>query len=94
MTPHAHAEYANAAEPSPYQPDSPYRPHDEPPDYPGRYGDWSEPADSVASLVRFHVGPAVLFQPTSPGLFTALDIGRRSVGARLSGAWLRAESDQ
>jgi hypothetical protein len=43
--------------------------------------------------LRFHVGPAVLFQPASPGLFTALDLGQRAVGARLSGAWLRAESD-
>jgi hypothetical protein len=35
-----------------------------------------------------------LIQPTSPGLFTALDIGQRAVGARISASWLRAESQQ
>ncbi len=45
------------------------------------------------STARLHVGPATLFSPASPGLFTALDIGRRSVGARFSGAWLGAEKD-
>jgi hypothetical protein len=53
---------------------------------------WS--ADPKSSLFRFHVGPALLVQPASPGLFTALDVGRRAVGARLSASWLRAESDQ
>ena len=33
-------------------------------------------------------------QPSGPGLFTALDIGQRAVGARVSGAWLRADSSQ
>jgi len=36
----------------------------------------------------------VLLEPAGPGLFTALDIGERAVGARLSASWLRAESDQ
>ncbi len=53
---------------------------------------WEPPAH--ASTFRFHVGPAALLQPTSSGLFTALDIGRRAVGARVSASWLRAESDQ
>jgi hypothetical protein len=45
-------------------------------------------------MFRFHVGPALLIQPTNPGLFTALDVGQRAVGARISAAWLRAESQQ
>ncbi len=45
------------------------------------------------SSFRFQVGPALLLQPGGPGFSTALDIGRRAVGARLSGTWLRAESD-
>jgi hypothetical protein len=36
----------------------------------------------------------VLAQPTSPGLFTALDVGQRAVGGRLSACWLRAGSEQ
>lgn len=44
-------------------------------------------------MLRFHVGPAVLAQPTRPGLFAALDLGQRAVGGRLSGWWLRAESN-
>src|SRR5688500_14979161 len=43
------------------------------------------------STARVNVGPAMLLQPAMPGLFAALDIGRRSVGARFSGAWLNAE---
>src|SRR6478752_2401760 len=46
------------------------------------------------SLFRLHVGPAVLIQPASPGLMTALDVGRRAVGLRLSASWLRAESER
>lgn len=46
--------------------------------------------EARASTVRFHIGPGVLAQPTTPGLFAALDFGKRSVGARLSGSWLRA----
>jgi hypothetical protein len=45
-------------------------------------------------MFRFHVGPAVLVQPASPGLFTALDVGPRAVGARISASWLRADSEQ
>jgi hypothetical protein len=54
-----------------------------------------DPASSFPprSTARLHVGPATLFSPATPGLFTALDIGRRSVGARFSGAWLGAESE-
>lgn len=48
---------------------------------------------SARSTARLHVGPATLFSPTAPGLFTALDIGRRSVGARFSGAWLGAANE-
>ncbi len=80
-------------------PESPYRPADpnrqEPPlieERDGRVEPWEPPAKP--STFRFHVGPAVLLQPAGPGLFTALDIGERAVGARLSGAWLRAESEQ
>lgn len=46
------------------------------------------------STLRVQVGPAVLLQPAGPGLLTALDIGGQAVGARLSGAWLRAETQQ
>jgi hypothetical protein len=97
MAPQAGAELSRPPEPSPYEPYEPYEPREpyEPDesDYRERDYDWAE-RDSLDSMVRFHVGPAVLFQPASPGLFTALDIGRRSIGARFSGAWLRAESDQ
>jgi hypothetical protein len=46
------------------------------------------------SLFRLHIGPALLVQPANPGLSTALDIGRGAVGARVSGTWLRAESEE
>jgi hypothetical protein len=36
----------------------------------------------------------MLLEPAGPGLFTALDIGRQAVGARLSAACLRAESER
>jgi hypothetical protein len=35
----------------------------------------------------------LLLAPKGPGLLTALDIGQRAVGARVSAAWLRAETD-
>lgn len=35
----------------------------------------------------------MLLAPASPGLITALDVGQRAVGARLSATWLRAETD-
>jgi hypothetical protein len=55
---------------------------------------YEEPSARPArSTARLHVGPATLFSPTAPGLFTALDLGRRSVGARFSGAWLGTESE-
>jgi hypothetical protein len=44
--------------------------------------------------LRFHIGPALLAQPTSPGLFTAIDWGQGAVGGRVSAAWLRAESEE
>src|SRR4051812_11193475 len=79
-------------------PDSPYSPPDtnreEPPAADGRAEPWEPPAEVTASTFRFHVGPALLLQPSSPGLLTALDIGQRAVGARLSGSWLRSESQQ
>jgi hypothetical protein len=36
----------------------------------------------------------VLLEPASPGLLTALDVGQRAVGARVSAAWLRPETDR
>ena len=36
----------------------------------------------------------MLLEPASPGLFTALDVGQRAVGARVSAAWLRPETEQ
>ncbi len=96
LAPPARADYAPPPEPSPYRPDEPpYRP-DEPPDYRrDEQEPWAEPPFSPSSsTVRFHVGPAVLINPSGPGLFTALDIGQRAVGGRLSASWLRAESAQ
>jgi hypothetical protein len=71
--------------------------HDDEPSEPvivdsgARYGE--APSFPPRSTARLHVGPATLFSPTTPGLFTALDIGRRAVGARFSGAWLGAENE-
>ncbi len=45
------------------------------------------------STVRVNIGPALLVKPATPGLYAALDIGRRAVGARFSGAWLNAETE-
>lgn len=90
--PSARAEFAEPPE-SPYQTEDPNRP--EPPfrERPDERSEaWESP--SPESTFRFHVGPAALLQPAGPGLFTALDIGQRAVGARLSAAWLRAESAQ
>jgi hypothetical protein len=42
------------------------------------------------STVRVNLGPALLVEPATPGLLAALDIGRRAVGVRFSGAWLNA----
>jgi hypothetical protein len=81
----ARADYAPPPE-SPYQPGEP-----EPAREPERAGEWA--AEPASSTFRFHVGPALLVEPASPGLATALDIGRRAVGARISATWLRAESD-
>ena len=81
-------------------PESPYRPEDpirhEPPLNSERDADRDEPWEPALhpSTFRFHVGPAMLLAPAGPGLFTALDIGERAVGVRLSGSWLRAESEQ
>jgi hypothetical protein len=90
----ARAEFAGP----PDSPDSPYRLHDpnraDPPPMDGRAEPWDAPLDAPTSTFRFHVGPAVLIQPASPGLFTALDIGQHAVGARVSASWLRAESAQ
>jgi hypothetical protein len=53
----------------------------------------ASPEQAPPSTFRFHVGPALLLQPSGPGLATALDIGQRAVGGRISGTWLRAQSD-
>jgi hypothetical protein len=83
-------------------PESPYRLHErselrearDAGDDREEYLEESRDPDAERSLFRFHVGPALLVQPSSPGLMTALDIGKRAVGARVSASWLRAESDQ
>jgi hypothetical protein len=80
-------------------PESPYRREDVERREPPFRTEREEPVDPGAagafgSSFRFHVGPALLLEPASPGLFTALDIGQRAVGARLSAAWLRAESER
>jgi hypothetical protein len=60
-------------------------------DSPPRYE--PTPRSEPRSTVRVNIGPALLVRPATPGLYTALDIGRRSVGARFSGAWLNAETE-
>ena len=80
-------------------PPSPYRFHDPdrfepPPAGDGERPQSEPPPEATLSTLRFHVGPAVLLEPVSPGLFTALDIGQRAVGARVSASWLRAETEQ
>jgi hypothetical protein len=89
--PAAHAEFAPPPE-SPYGAREPRR--QEPPLDPSGTGvePWEPPAAEKPSTFRFHVGPAVLLRPAGPGLFTAVDIGERAVGARLSAVLLRAES--
>lgn len=56
--------------------------------------EWAAAPDPETSLFRVSVGPALLFEPASPGLFTALDIGRRAVGARVSAAFMRPENER
>jgi hypothetical protein len=56
--------------------------------------EWAAPPEAETSLFRVSVGPALLFEPASPGLLTALDIGRRAVGARLSAAFMRPENER
>jgi hypothetical protein len=66
-------------------------PDDEPLESDERYPDRApEPRREPRSTVRLNLGPALLVQPATPGLAAALDIGRRSVGVRFSGAWLSA----
>lgn len=91
----ARADFARPPEPSPYQPGD-----GDPPRMPLEYRDERDEAWSPSSLgstpstVRFHVGPALLAAPAGPGLLTALDVGQRAVGARLSASWLRPQSDR
>lgn len=88
--PVARAEFSSAPE-SPYRYDAPRSASPaeiaSEPESPWR-------SDEQRSTLRFHIGPALAFEPRGPGLFTALDIGRRAVGARVSAAWLRAESER
>jgi hypothetical protein len=48
-----------------------------------------------ASAVRLHVGPALRLSELDPqgGLFGAIDVGKRSAGARFSGSFLRVGSE-
>lgn len=62
-------------------------------DQPSSYYREPEPYREPRSTVRVNLGPALLVQPATPGLLAALDIGRRAVGARFSGAWLNAGED-
>jgi len=87
----ARADFAGPPE-SPYGTPDPDRAY--PPPSGGRAESWDPPPEAPRSTFHFHVGPAILLQPTSPGLFTALDIGQHAVGARVSASWLRAESEQ
>lgn len=80
----ARADYARA-------PESPY--YAEPPPEPREPERLAVPEQGAPSTFRFHVGPALLLQPSGPGLSAALDIGQRAVGGRISGTWLRAQSE-
>jgi hypothetical protein len=91
--PPARADYSEPP-PSPYRPDDPGQPEPPPRHEFEERESWRSASDAKTSTLRFHVGPAVLLEPASPGLFTALDLGERAVGARVSAAWLRAETDQ
>jgi hypothetical protein len=76
-------------------PESPYAEDPPPPPHSRRDESWAEPEpDLPRSVFRFQVGPALLLEPSSPGLITALDIGQHAVGARVSAAWLRAATDR
>ena len=55
---------------------------------------WDPERAATRSMFRLHVGPAMLLEPMSPGLLTALDVGRGAVGARVWASWLRAESER
>lgn len=77
-------------------PESPYRVHE-----PGGSGrepesapEWAAEPETKTSLFRVSVGPALLIEPASPGLLAALDVGRHAVGARLSAALMRAETER
>src|SRR5262245_31398478 len=59
-------------------------------DQPPSYYRPADPPREPRSTVRVNLGPALLVRPATPGLLAALDIGRRAVGARFSGAWLNA----
>lgn len=85
----AHADYSRPPE-SPYYAEPPYAAPPPEPREPERVAVSDVRAPST---FRFHVGPALLLQPSGPGLSTALDIGQRAVGGRISGSWLRAQSD-
>ncbi len=95
QVPVARADFAAPPE-SPYEREDPNR-SEQPPlieERDSRVEPWDLPPAPKPSTFRFHVGPAVLLQPAGPGLFAALDIGERAVGARVSASWLRAESEQ
>lgn len=98
------ADYARPPQPSPYLPSDRASPDPTdfavPPDAARERRDRDAGEDesvlahSHGSSARFQIGPALLLESTSPGFYAAFDFGRRSVGARLAGAWLRTESDQ
>ena len=100
LAPAARADYAHPPE-SPYLPGSSPSPEPAyfaaPPDDDERVWQHDEEgseADGSGSHARLQIGPAMLLEPTSPGFFGAFDFGRRSVGGRVSAAWLHTASDQ
>lgn len=101
LGPAARADHARPPEPSPYLPDA--SPSPEPAYYAAPPDDERERQDDErdgyeaggsSDSARLQIGPAMLLEPTSPGFFGALDFGPRSVGGRLSAAWLRTASEQ
>jgi hypothetical protein len=83
----AHADFAGP-------PDQPDRRYD-------RYDPYPEPEpvpplepQTSRSTVRLEVGPALKLPNATPGLAAALNLGKRAVGGRITGAWLGAGTDE
>ncbi|HPB94830.1 MAG TPA: hypothetical protein PKW66_02900 [Polyangiaceae bacterium] len=82
-----------AAPPYPVrEPEPRYSQVADPPDDPYEMQSWRK---SELSTFRFHIGGAgrIREDEVTPGLWTALDVGRGPAGFRFSGSWLRVGSN-